>query len=467
MSIRNANGESVDGAVGKIADLPNTPTSVSAADVGTARAYNNGAATVSFTSDSYWAPNSYTATSTPGSFTATGNSPLTVTGLQSNTAYTFSVTATNGFTTSAAANTGTITATSVPDAPTMGTPTVATGQAYSGNANVSVPFTAPATGGKTISSYTVTSSSGGTATGSSSPIVIADAVGTARTYTVTATNANGTGTASSASAATTPSSVPQAPTIGTFTDGGTGTSGTLSLTLNATGGSAITNIKYSTDGTNYTATGSTTSPITISGLSVGAYTFYVKATNANGDSAASSSVAGTVLTPPAFYSIATVSPTSGTVTATLSSIPTGYKSLQIRYVTLQNAAAVNLFMQINGDTTTTYSHHQLYGSGGTRNSSGVVGTTQIAIDNLSNASTTFPSIGIIDIQDYLSTSNYKTIRSFKGFDDNGAATGANSVVLGSGLWQSTSAITSISFFLTTGGSNTFSAGTSFALYGVN
>ena len=240
VSIRNANGESVDGAVGKIADLPNATTSPSAADVGTARAYNNGAATVSFTPDTtYWAPNSYTATSTPGSFTATGNSPLTVTGLQSNTAYTFSVTATNGFTTSAAANTGTITATSVPAAPTMGTPTVATGQAYSGNANVSVPFTAPATGGKTISSYTVTSSSGGTATGSSSPIAIADVVGTARTYTITATNANGTSTASSASAATTPSSVPQAPTIGTVTVTN-GTTVSVPFTAGATGGSAIT-----------------------------------------------------------------------------------------------------------------------------------------------------------------------------------------------------------------------------------
>ena len=35
MSIRSANGESVDGAVGKIADVPNAPTSPSAADVGT------------------------------------------------------------------------------------------------------------------------------------------------------------------------------------------------------------------------------------------------------------------------------------------------------------------------------------------------------------------------------------------------------------------------------------------------
>ena len=450
-----------------IPDVPDAPT-VSAADVGTSRAYNNGAGTVTFSSPTGGLPTSYSITTTPTTTTTPAtSSPVTLTGLTSATSYTASITATNSAGTSTTRTSSSFTATSVPQQLTIGTPSVPTAQTYSGSANVSVPFTTNATGGSAITSYTVTSSSANTATGASSPILVSDTVGTAQTYTVTATNANGTSIASNASAATTPSSVPQAPTIGTFTDGGTGTSGTLSLTLNATGGSAITNIKYSTDGTNYTATGSTTSPITISGLTAGSYTFYVKATNANGDSAASSSVAGTVLTPPAFYSIATVSPTSGTVTATLSSIPTGYKSLQIRYVTLQNAAAVNLFMQINGDTTTTYSHHQLYGSNSTRNSSGVVGTTQIAIDNLSKASTTFPSIGIIDIQDYLSTSNYKTIRSFKGFDDNGAATGANSVVLGSGLWQSTSAITSISFFLTTGGSNTFSAGTSFALYGVN
>ena len=85
----------------------------------------------------------------------------------------------------------------VPDAPTVGTPTVATGQSYTGSANVSVPFTAAVTGGGSITGYTVTSSSGNTGTGASSPISVSDTVGTARTYTVKATNSTATGPNSS------------------------------------------------------------------------------------------------------------------------------------------------------------------------------------------------------------------------------------------------------------------------------
>ncbi len=80
------------------AGKPNAPVSVSATDVGTSRAYNNGAASVAFTSggDNGAPITSFTVTSSPGSFTATGSSsPLTVTGLQSATSYTFTVTATN------------------------------------------------------------------------------------------------------------------------------------------------------------------------------------------------------------------------------------------------------------------------------------------------------------------------------------------------------------------------------------
>jgi hypothetical protein len=79
--------------------VPGAPTVGTATDVGTARAYNNGAAVVTFTapaSDGGSAILSYTVTSSPGGFTATGaSSPLTVTGLQSSTSYTFTVTATN------------------------------------------------------------------------------------------------------------------------------------------------------------------------------------------------------------------------------------------------------------------------------------------------------------------------------------------------------------------------------------
>ena len=78
---------------------------------------------------------------------------------------------------------------------------------------------------------------------------------TSYTFTVKGNNVNSvSGPNSSASSSVTATTVPQAPTIGTFTDGGTGTSGSLTFTAGATGGKLITDYKYSTDGTNYTIT---------------------------------------------------------------------------------------------------------------------------------------------------------------------------------------------------------------------
>jgi hypothetical protein len=64
---------------------------------------------------------------------------------------------------------------------------------------MSIPFTAGATGGAAVSTFTATSSSGITATAGSSPIALTETTGGSYTYTVTATNANGTSAASSAS----------------------------------------------------------------------------------------------------------------------------------------------------------------------------------------------------------------------------------------------------------------------------
>jgi hypothetical protein len=93
-------------------------------------------------------------------------------------------------------------------------------------------------------------------------------------------------------------SVPSAPTSLAATAGNGDVS--IAFTAGSNGNSAITNYKYSTNGTTYTALSpaDTTSPITISGLTNGtSYTIYLKAVNAIGDSVASSSVSATPVAP--------------------------------------------------------------------------------------------------------------------------------------------------------------------------
>lgn len=193
---------------------PGIPTIGTATNVGTGRAFNNGAATVTFTPGAGATATSFTATSSPGGFTATGaSSPLTVAGLQSSVSYTFTVTATNAAGTSAAsAASNSITATTVPQAPTIGTATAGEGSA-------TVAYTAGATGGATITTFTATSSPGSITGTGASPIAVSGLTnGTAYTFTVTATNANGTSAASAASNSVTPALIGA---IQAWTTGGT------------------------------------------------------------------------------------------------------------------------------------------------------------------------------------------------------------------------------------------------------
>jgi len=265
-----------------------TPATVPGAPaIGTATA-GNGQASVSFTapaSNGGSAITGYTVTSSQGGLTGTGSSsPIAVTGLTNGTAYTFTVTATNGAGTSVASEaSNSVTPATVPSTPAIGTATAGNGQA-------SVSFTAPASnGGSAITGYTVTSNPGGlTGTGSSSPIAVTGLTnGTAYTFTVTATNAKGTGAASSASNSVTPATVPGAPTIGTAT-AGDGQASVSFAAPSSTGGSAITGYTVTSSPGSFTATG-TTSPIAVTGLTNGtAYTFTVTATNSVGTGAASS-----------------------------------------------------------------------------------------------------------------------------------------------------------------------------------
>ena len=163
---------------------------------------------------------------------------------------------------------------------------------------------------------------------------------------------------------------------------------------------------------------------------------------------------------PAFESIASATGTGSSGTITFSSIPSTYTSLQIRYQFFTSVAGNALRVRFNGDTGTNYARHNLYGNGTTVSAGG--NATQSFLTPGSNAngpSATSPVVGIIDIHNYSSTTQYKTLRGLSGVDQNGAG----DVNLNSGLWLSTSAITSIELYT---GSSNWTTSTVFSLYGI-
>lgn len=250
--------------------------------------------------------------------------------------------------------------------------------------------------------------------------------------------------------------VVDAPIIGNATAGAE--LATVAYTASTTGGTATSFTAISTPGS---ITGTGASPITVSGLTGGtAYTFKVYGTNAAGvwsgvQSVASSSITPSVAT--SFQSIATVTPSSGSSSITFSSIPSTYASLQLRMITGRSDDTqyyYDLNLRFNSDTTSNYNQHWLFSDGSTVTASGQA-ATYILLGQ--QGGSTYGAATIVDIHDYASTTKLKTVRSFNGTDRNGAGY----VGLRSGLWRSTSAVSSITI------SNLNTAGNSvFSLYGI-
>ncbi|MGO9027145.1 MAG: beta strand repeat-containing protein, partial [Acidimicrobiales bacterium] len=306
------------------ADLPASPI-IGAASPGNASATvawtvggNLGSAITSFTITPTIGTTAQTPITVPAGAVGSSLDPTqgaldnyTVTALANGTAYTFTVTATNGVGTSspsAASNSVTPAGTAtVPGAPTIGTATA-------GNASATVTWTAPAnTGGDPITGYVITPSSGSPVTvgNVTSDTVTGLTNGTAYTFTVAAINAVGTGAASASSNSVTPAvpaTVPGAPTIGTATAGNA--SATVTWTAPASnGGSAITGYVITPSSGSPVTVGNVTSD-TVTGLTNGtAYTFRVAAINAVGTGA--QSAATNSVTPASVPG----APTIGTATA--------------------------------------------------------------------------------------------------------------------------------------------------------
>jgi hypothetical protein len=190
---------------------PDPVQNLTGSDVGTSRNWNDGAVDLSWTLPATSpAATTYVITTNPATSTVeTGSSSTSyrLTGLPAGT-YTITVRGKNNAGTansnSSTDTTGSISVTTVPNAPGS-----VSGSALSANTN-RITWTAPATGGKAISSYTITGSDGSSYTGISSSATSYDAndPGTSpgsQTYTSVAINANGTSAgATTGTIATTP-----------------------------------------------------------------------------------------------------------------------------------------------------------------------------------------------------------------------------------------------------------------------
>lgn len=165
-----------------------------------------------------------------------------------------------------------------------------------------------------------------------------------------------------------------------------------------------------------------------------------------------------------YFSIATTTVGSGGASSvTFSSIPSTYTHLQVRGImrnTNQNSFVLRA--RFNSDTGSNYARHTLKGTGAAASATGETTQTSMSFDEMSPVSGNTASVfgGMVwDVLDYANTNKYKTSRTLGGFDANGSG----QIIFDSALWQSTTAVSSISIFMA---SDNFAQYSSFALYGI-
>jgi hypothetical protein len=159
-------------------------------------------------------------------------------------------------------------------------------------------------------------------------------------------------------------------------------------------------------------------------------------------------------------------PAGGVSEIIFAGIPTGgqYSHLQIRGL-VRTTAAVSfdaIGLRFNGDTSSVYTLHTLFGNGSSATAFASTPTTEAYLDKGAGASLTssiFAGI-VCDILDYSSTTKFKTTRSLGGADANGSGV----IHLTSGLFRSTNPINSLRLFSTQSGN--FAQYSQFSLYGV-
>jgi hypothetical protein len=167
----------------------------------------------------------------------------------------------------------------------------------------------------------------------------------------------------------------------------------------------------------------------------------------------------------AFDSLQTVTVgAGGSASISFTSIPSTYKHLQIRGIGRSTDGSTNDVtgrLQFNTDTGSNYSSHRIYGYGSSAGSDASTSATQISFATIladGNTASCFSAV-VCDVLDYANVNKNKTTRSITGGETNSLGM----MFATSGNWRSTSAVTSITLFPSSGNWKQY---TEFALYGI-
>jgi hypothetical protein len=167
--------------------------------------------------------------------------------------------------------------------------------------------------------------------------------------------------------------------------------------------------------------------------------------------------------------IASATGTGSNQVLNFSSIPSTYKHLQIRANLttsgLGGSSQYGGWITFNGDTTSSYGDHSMYGTG----SNPMVAYNVVPRANMGlitySTNNGITSTNILDILEYSNTNKAKTVKSLQTSDM--YSFGGGIVNYGTGMWNNTTTVSSISLFLNAGfGAHYFTTNATAHLYGI-
>jgi hypothetical protein len=157
---------------------------------------------------------------------------------------------------------------------------------------------------------------------------------------------------------------------------------------------------------------------------------------------------------PTYTPLATVTLGSATASVTFSSIPATYRDL-ILVSDYKTSVASNSLLRFNGDSGSNYSYVQMgANSSGVESYNGTVNALYLNVNSTQIEKTTTT---ILNVMDYSATDKHKT-NLLRNNGQNGDVVWAYTF-----RWANTAAITTMALTLTSGN---YSAGSTFALYGI-